>query len=451
MPPPNRFAMAVTATDDFSPTFNKAKKGLDDLGRPIDDANKRFQSLGDNPALKNKNKEFDAFTFGAKDAFGAIGALIPAFETLAGVGSLVGGVNFVTNWAGNAAALQRNAQLIGENVEQLQILQGANRLAGGSADDLSGALKSLGDGIEDSIAGRNDTIRGAMNQWGIPVKRLANGAIDARGELLQLADAYVQISRGPNGVNAANNFVRVFGIEQLVPLLRRGSQGIQDFEAQIRKTGGVMSGEATEQATEFGRALTRLEYAAGGTTNKLAELGARGLTPVVNATSDLFEKTTVLVGMWEKLSEAPAGSVKPQTRSDLAHITAQSLGATPGGPTDLLAGVFADAASLGADIGNSIVKSLGLKPATTAEPAPARRDLPIGADRRDVDNETLRQLGDYRGAFLRENFTPPEPGKVKVEITLGGNVPPGTIASVQQHGSVDASARVETSMPFAGP
>lgn len=449
MPASNRFAMAVTAVDEFSPTFNKAKKGLDDLGRPIDDANKRFQSLGDNPALKNKKKEFDEFTFNAKDAFGAVGALIPAFETLAGVGSLLGGVNFVANWAGNAAALQRNAQMIGENVEQLQILQGANRLAGGSADDLTGALKALGDGIEGSIAGRNDTIRGAMLQWSIPLKRLANGAIDTRAELLSLADTYVQISKGPNGVNAANNFVRAFGIEQLVPLLRRGSQGIEDFENQIRRTGGIMSGEATEGATEFGRSLTRLEYAAGGTTNKLGELAARGLKPVVDTTAGLLETTTSLLGMWEKLGQAPPGTVTHKDRHDLATGSAMAYGAKPGDLSYLFAEVASEAVSIGTDLGGALAKQLGLK-SPTAEPTPARSALGPDATRRDVDNETLRLLGNDRGAFLRENFTPPEPGRVKVDITLN-NAPAGTIATVQQHGAVDASARVESSMSFAGP
>ena len=50
-----------------------------------------------------------------------------------------------------------------------------------------------------------------------------------------------------------------------------------------------------------------------------------------------------------------------------------------------------------------------------------------------------------RAAFLRENFSGSEAGKVNVDITLRGGGP-GTVASVRQFGPVEATARVETSM-----
>lgn len=415
-----RFKITVGGEDKATSIFDRVAKNLGLFNKPITETNKNLKALSDSPAFDGIAHGMEAIGKHADTAVSAIGKLLPSVQSLATLGTLGGAAYFVGSYANRAAAIERTSAAIGENVTDLQLLEGAYRRVGGSTEAMDAQLASLGVALRRARVGENPLGAALANDKGIDLNSRPIAA------LLRIADIYKGLLK-TSTPQTANDFAAAFGLSpELFPLLREGSEGMKNLMEEARRSGIAMSTDASKGAQDFSRALSNAEDSVGGLAN---EIGA-ALLPRLQGSVDWL---TRFAGIYNRFSASPEWSkamtdfggnafgVKLMQKSGMSLL--QQL-------------------TLGADL-------LGVNPfASTPAPKPGAPIATPFTGSSDAANDVLRATGAGRAAFLRESFSPQDAGRVNVDITLRGG-PPGTIASVRQSGPVEATARIETSM--AGP
>lgn len=187
---------------------------------------------------------------------------------------------------GTAEAADRMVKLAdrtGQNVEQLQRLQGATELAGGEAKNLSDGVRDLQKNLGDSLAKGTGPATEALAQLSVDINEvdaaLAEGEIeDALG---LISDGVVKLGDDSKS-NAA--LLKLFGGsgEQLGNLMRQGSEGIKAAGDQIEATGSIIEEDALRQFEAMNDASLLLDKQIEGVKNQVAI----GLAPVVVDISD---------------------------------------------------------------------------------------------------------------------------------------------------------------------
>lgn len=189
-----------------------------DLGRAAAIAESRMRNIKDT----------------ASKALGAVAVVASAAGT-----ALVASLKAATDRADEFTKLAAGA---GVTVEQFSRLAYAAQLSGVETTNLQKALAKLAQ----------------------------DGAQDAYGDLLKLADAIADM---PNGTAKTAKAVELFGERigpQLIPLLNSGRAGIEALAKESDALGNTITTSAGRAAEQFNDNLTRLHTVVGGLGNTLA-------------------------------------------------------------------------------------------------------------------------------------------------------------------------------------
>jgi len=174
------------------------------------------------------------------------------------------------------AKLSRN---LGVSVEQLQAFKLAAAIAGVSGEVFDKALKRLVKSTGDLEAGLSTQVR-AFERLGLSIE-------DVRGlrpdeVMKKIADAVRDVGVT---VNTTAAIMDIFGARigaDLVEFLRRGSEGLTQFEADAKALGLTISGIDAAQVEAANDAMTRLRAVISGVAQKITVELAPFITAAVN-------------------------------------------------------------------------------------------------------------------------------------------------------------------------
>lgn len=289
----NRFALTLTATDRATKTVNKVNASVNKLFRPLDQAGKSIKSfsdaLGRNDLVRRPLWALDKVgrgvtmfgsAFGAAEssvlgsstriasALGMIGG--PIGGLLAGTAAAAGGVAAVSvRMAQMGQDVTRTAQGLNMSTTALQTYRKAAELAGLKTEVMDGALSALGSTLYSEQAGMNQPLAAALQFARINVKQTKDGAVDLQEALLDIADV---VHRMPDQIQA-RQFTDMLGVSELLPLLRKGRVGIEEYLREAKRL-GILSEEQTarndQQANSWNRTKTALDSAAVSVGNLVA-------------------------------------------------------------------------------------------------------------------------------------------------------------------------------------
>lgn len=148
-----------------------------------------------------------------------------------------------------------------------------------SADKGSAAMFRLAKGIG---SGKVD-----LSQYGVEVKRTAEGNVDMQETLLRISDAYNATSDpGKRAALVMDAFGR--SGKDLIPILARGREGLKQLFDEADRTNHILSQEDLDRAREFTLATHELEKTFEGLNIK----AGNALTPVI---TDLTEMTSAVI------------------------------------------------------------------------------------------------------------------------------------------------------------
>ena len=319
------FRIVVTAVDKATAVVKHVNESFARLTRPIAEIHKSVAGFAKEAGLDRIGKSMVNVGQAAANVGEQLTRIVVPLAAVAGIGSVAGVAALAKEWSALGAEIGRQAQTIGVTAGQLQLLSGAAQLMGGSAEGLTGGLKSLGTTMEDALFGRNQEALALMNRLGIAMHRTASGAPDV---IRAFDDIAAAIQRNAGNPQVQGLIARTFGLEDLLPFLRQGRQGIAELEAQVQRSGAVMSDRGVAVATAFQKSLIYLGLAFGGVKNAIAEQ----LLPAVQPLIDSFREWLIVNRDWLalKVKEAFIGIRDALASVDWAGVASGIKSIDPG-------------------------------------------------------------------------------------------------------------------------
>lgn len=180
----------------------------------------------------------------------------------------------------HSRALEENSAQLGINVEKLQELQYAAKVAANvGAEELSGALEGMSKTLFEA---RNGNVEAAQSfiRMGVSLDAIRNPAVTADQIMETLADRFKTMPDGIYKTALANN-VGGASMAKLLPLLNKGSEGMAAYGREARATGLVLSHQAVEAGAAFDRQMTKVWLQLKNVTYLLGNQLMKYLGPIV--------------------------------------------------------------------------------------------------------------------------------------------------------------------------
>ena len=232
----------------------------------------------------------------AKIAGAAIGT---AFVAGAGIVA-----NQLRNTINQMDALSKAAQRANMPTEEFSRLAYAGGLADVAIQDLQSSMGRLAKAQGD--AQRQTSIQAQVFEaLGIATKDAEGNLRSTYDVFLDFADSFQQMRGSPEIVAAGMN---IFGrsFQNLIPLLKDGSQGLRDAGIEAEQLGLVLSTEAGRQAEEFNDNITRLQSALKGMWMEVAQQVLPNLLEMTNQFVDAAKEGDTM----KKVADEIAGALR---------------------------------------------------------------------------------------------------------------------------------------------
>lgn len=271
------FNIVITATDRATQAVKKVNDSVSRFIRPVTEVKRAVMSFGSEMGFGKISKSLGNVASEATKVGEKMGRIIAPMSAIVGVGSLTAIAELAKRWGDLGLKITNASLAMGVSADTLQGLRAAAQVSGVSADALTSGMKTLGDTLEDALYGRNQDALLMMNRLGIGIKRTADGAVDSTAAFDDLATA---ISRIKNP-QVQGLVARTFGLEEALPLLRKGKEGIAELQEEMRRSGAVMSGPALQAALGYQQAMARLDIATGGLKNTIGSALIPAMQPVI--------------------------------------------------------------------------------------------------------------------------------------------------------------------------
>jgi len=274
----NNFKIVISAVDQATATIRKINDSMSRITRPISEIKKSVGALGKELGLDKVGKSMAAVSKSASDLAGKVSSIIAPMAAVVGVGSIAGVVALATEWAHLGLEISNTSKTLGMATSDLMSMRGAATLAGVSAEALTGGLKSVGDTMQDALFGRNQSALMLLDKMNVGIHKTADGSIDAaRG----FKDIATYISKVPSA-QVQSLVARQFGLEALLPLLRKGAKGIEEYQRKVAEFGGSQSQQSIASAEDFGLKLNFLSMSVGGLKTSIGDKLIPVLSPFID-------------------------------------------------------------------------------------------------------------------------------------------------------------------------
>lgn len=177
----------------------------------------------------------------------------------AGAAALTAGLTVAIN---RADQLGEASDRLGLTTEQFTALGFAAKFSGIETDKFEAAIRGFSSRIEKTEP--------LLKSLGVATRDAATGAFLPSTEIIKdLADVFESL---PPGIEESQLAAELFGTRlgaQMIPLLNRGTDGIEAMEDRARELGGVLSTESAQAAGQFKDRLDELQIAVNGALVKL--------------------------------------------------------------------------------------------------------------------------------------------------------------------------------------
>lgn len=188
-------------------------------------------------------------------------------ETIAAAFAVNEASEFIESQIQMGVAVEHTSQALGIGIDELQEFQYAAATVGVGTDEANTALKFLSKNLGDASLGNAEAAK-TFQQLHVATKNADGSARDMNDVLLEVSDAFEDI-KDP-AVRTATA-IKVFGRQgaAMVPLLKKGGQGIHDLGAEFQELGGGLSEQFIEDAAEAEHGMVMLHTAGKGLSSEI--------------------------------------------------------------------------------------------------------------------------------------------------------------------------------------
>lgn len=273
--------------DRVTASSKKMNEAAATLRKPFADVGRSLKALGDETGVTKVARGIRRIGYAAADAGRSLLGIVAPLAGIAGLGSIAGIALMTNEWGKMGAEVLKTSAAIGVSTSELQAYRGAAKLAGLSADEMTGSLRSLGKTIEDATYGRNQDAFVMMQKFGISLHRTKDGAVDATRALKDVANAIV---KQKGNVQTQALIADVFGVGSLLPMLQKGEAGIDAFVQKAKDMGLVLSDAQLKRAAAYNEQMIKLEAAGTKLKYSFGEAMAPALERVISVVQRLVDQ-----------------------------------------------------------------------------------------------------------------------------------------------------------------
>lgn len=287
------FSIAISATDGASAKIDAINKRLAAMNAPVDRVQKSLAKFADLSGINKLRDGLSGMASAGVDVFRNIMRIVEPLAAITGAASLAGMAAMVARWSEFGTKLMFSAQRMGMTSEALMTLQNAGRLAGISAEAMTSGLTSLNDNLTNAAAGRAPEATMAFNYLGFSLRDAAGHIKSAGAAMPELADKIAGIK---NPTIQAQVATMLFGgaAEQLLPFLRKGSEGMQTYMDTARRY-GVMNAEATQAADQLRYNMAEVTLSVEGLGNSISLVLAPVIGPLLHDMAEWIARNRELI------------------------------------------------------------------------------------------------------------------------------------------------------------
>lgn len=194
-------------------------------------------------------------------------------------------VGFIQNQIALGAELLHTSEMLGMTTHDLQAFEFAARNSGLSAEQAETSLRFLNKNLGKAAEGGKE-VAAVFTRLGVKTKD-ASGQVRPTGEVL--ADIADGISKMKSPAEKTTAAIEIFGRAgaKMIPLLNKGSKGVQELTAEFDALGGGLSEQFVEASGKGERQMIRLNTAGRGLVGVFATALMPAFTSIVSWVTSL--------------------------------------------------------------------------------------------------------------------------------------------------------------------
>ena len=281
----------IGVTDRVSRPLEQMNKRIRATLAPIERLRKTRMNLSRSLGLDRVSRSFGALRGQVSGLLGPLGALG------AGLG-VAGVISFTQRYSEAGDQIAKTARLVGLSAEAFQELQFAAERSGVASGTFSQSMKAFTKRLGEARQGTG-SLNSFMEKLDPSIRKNVLAAESSEEAFRRLTFAMSKLTSEEDRAALASAAFSRAGLE-MVNLMSGGVGAVDALRQQMRDLGGVMSGEAAEDAEAYRDSVTNFHTALGGLTNMI---GAR-LMPVL---TPFLDRITASVAEFNGSSEAVAG------------------------------------------------------------------------------------------------------------------------------------------------
>lgn len=293
------------------------------VGALLQRESRHIVGLFDSLARGQRGQAISSIGAAARDAglgVGALSASIGGLVALMGSEALLRGAERMGRWAAETRAA---ASAAGMSIESYSALQGAFTLMGMKAGEADTTLRRLSVNLSSALADKASLAAQAFHNLGISQEQLQKTGGDVGEALKLLAAAFTNTA---DGANKSANMNEIFGrgFERIIPLLQKGSAGLEELEVQAKKLGFTLTEDTAKGLEKTGEQATSLGAAVQGSAIKAFEDWQPVIRVVIELLKELSAELGIIAGGFGKLASGAMtlmqGALKSPFESYPEHV-----------------------------------------------------------------------------------------------------------------------------------
>lgn len=317
----------------------------------------KLRGLSDRAGLPVLADRFRGVTGAAGQLIGKISLLGAG---LAGLGAAATGVLFALGmgFSEDAGRFDDLSQQTNISREALQEWDYAAQQTGVSSEELASSVQAFAKNIGLAARGTGKA-KDVLDGLGVSYKDAAGRAKPLEQLLPKIADKLQRIKDPATQAAAASRIFGGAGVK-LLPMLKNGSQGLEEFAKKARDLGYVISEDGVKIGDEFGDTLLDLQLTMKGVRNTIAVAVVPAFTELIKRITDLVVKYRPQIEAFaQKFAAELPGRIEQlvQFLGDL-HEAIQPVINAVGWLSDKFGGANVVIGAISAMIGGSLIMSV---------------------------------------------------------------------------------------------
>jgi hypothetical protein len=277
--------VTISAADRASQTIERINNRIAQMQAPVRRVQAAFGRFASLSGMSRLNNGITGVGRAATSAFRSLGQIVPVLGTITGATSLAGVYRLASAWSQVGTSLRTTSRVMGIAPQRLQAMQNAAKLAGGSAESMSGALQQLAQERWAAVHNQDPAAAARFRALQISPEDVQTQPID---KLFQLVGSRIRALRNPTAQAIAAQERFGGNAQGLIPIFQQTNEQWERTIQQAERYSHMTRG-SVEAANSLRRSQAALGESVEDFGNSISEAAAPGVQKLTEFITGLID------------------------------------------------------------------------------------------------------------------------------------------------------------------